>query len=1113
MADRTAVHDLLTIFLSYYAGAGGGAAKANLEWEFRFSSFRVFNAKYAPDFALLYDEFASVGAYLQRFGWKLDGRPKRMKRTALPLSTVMNSNGGNDSSVRITEFQGKFEMETKTPYVTSSRLKAVQDLSELLHVRASMQTEKIESGLTQQDIKSRRDRALSDGTATVRDITRTTFVHPDFPSMRIDCSDILMAGGRNSGSPKRSFEIELEILPERIKALTAARIVDALRQIVMGIQFGKFGIMSGPKWKGHMDCLNDRLASSQMRFPQPVSVASVHVDQIIRGEFAVTEKADGKRSLLFLSCSSSATAASSSTSSTRELFRVDFFGRLVPIGLQLAESLHSNISSFLLDVEFIESKNLYLVFDIYFFEGTTDWQGAASSSSCSSSSSLTKEELGRLKFHSVPLLERYKFLNALLSFCAPHWQGKGKDSTRIVLKNMVFPSGQAPGDNRPVFEFIHGVLSGQLTFEYKVEGLLFTHLSATLPINSGSANLSFALPVGTTLSATRWNGAVKFKPPEETTNDFQLGAFEWDEDSKSVFIPLRAYLPSTNQLVPFEGILPHDPLGEKHKFLRIENQQSLSRREVLDPSFVLELGNLQLYEGLIVECAFDLRKCVWVPVRARPDKRFPNSVDVVYANWELIHSPVVLPQTVTQAEDFLRRQEQKEVDVVERRPAAVAAAAASSSIATPAASLLGATTDVYYRELASTDKFTEALREFHNGVKRMALQTCISHFPRQGRRLRLLDLAVGRGGDLRKYLHQCHHLEKVVGVDISSVNLELCCRRFLQMSVGGDALMAGTNPLALDLLHGSSSWSFDDRNLWTANSKFAFSSSSSSTSSSSSLLQSKDLLPEKHSFDIAALHFALHYFWKEEAELDRLLTNVSFALPVGGFFLATCFDGEQVHEYFQRNDALTLHDQESGQIYLQVRPAYDRKLRGGAGHFNEDEAFGFEIQVFNRSINEETTMSEWLVHSTVLRRKMEALGFRLVPLHEFFSRQHSNDFLKPLTRFDQLFWHMYLKWRHHGTPPVIPQDQLMTVCGWNRLFVFQRVALTPIGLNANPGQVSSSLSTMNRRTLHPNTRMPGNQRIVKFANNVHLHAANYYGLTVPLSDVSKTLFGGSAKRR
>lgn len=1110
MSDRAAVHDLLTTFMSYYATN----PSIPLEWEFRFSSFRVYNARFAHDYRIMYDEYASVGALLQKFGWRLDGKAQHLKRWIIQTPFITNSNNsGVTGTTRITEVKNTLAMEYKTPYL-ASKTSAMKELSDTYHIRASLQQEKMEKGLTQHDIRTKRDAAVHDGTASLRDITRTSFIHPDFPSMRIDFSDILTKQSTNSVSTNTSslssssgkarlYEIELEILPDKVRLLSSAKIIDAIRQIIMGLQFGKHGIVSGPRWKATTIALNDVLGFAQIRFPQPISISKLHLSSIIQGEFAVTEKADGKRCLLFLS---------GAEQQKRELFRVDFYGRLISIGLSLDETLHSTFLSFLLDAEFIEETNTYLIFDIYLYEGTTDWLPLSSVKSASPSMYSNSETTGRIMFHSALLVERYNVLNAILTKCTNSWIGKGKETTHLQLKNMIFPSGQTAKDNRALFEFIHNVNHKVVKFPYKVEGLLFTHTKATLPINATSSS-SFHLPINTTITATRWNGAVKHKSPEETTNDFQLGAFEWDEDSKSLFIPLYCYVSSTGQLAPFEGILPNDPFGQKHTFLRFENQQSLSRREVSAESFVFELGNLQLFPGAIVECFFDLQQARWIPIRCRPDKCFPNSVDVVYANWELIHSPLNLPTSVEEAEEMMKLQ--SEIEDPEFT------SATTTSILLPTAPPCAITKTVYYRESSSADENTKALREFNNYIKRIALRTCIDKTParQQGRKLQVLDFAIGRGGDLKKYFMESQTIGRVLGIDLSDANLELCHRRFSQINLSGPEILSSGSGFTLDLLHGSASWSLENSSQWMKHSKYLYCSQPTAGSSSALQSQLSTVLPQKHSMDIATLHFALHYFWKSEDELDRLLSNIQFVLPVGGFFLATCYDGQEVHDFFLRNDALTLHDKSSGEIYLQVRPKYDRaKHPTFLANDDPENIFGLEIEIFNKSINEETMMSEWLVHPAVLQKKMELLGFRMIPLHEFFGKQ-CPEFIKPLLRTDHLFWHMYLKWKRHGIPPVIPPEQLSTACGWNRLFVFQRMDMGPIGDSSLYSlQTHTSTSFFSTavgsggeinnqpRMLHKHTRMPNNQSAVKFSNLVHLHPSNYYGLTLPLQDAKQTLF-------
>jgi SAM-dependent methyltransferase len=148
------------------------------------------------------------------------------------------------------------------------------------------------------------------------------------------------------------------------------------------------------------------------------------------------------------------------------------------------------------------------------------------------------------------------------------------------------------------------------------------------------------------------------------------------------------------------------------------------------------------------------------------------------------------------------------------------------------------------RHLQQEDTPTPSeIRPFHNHVKAQLLQSAT----REETATRLLDIGVGRGGDLHKWVSM--GIERVWGMDIDESALEEARHRTAakEIEIG--------------------------RTL-----RYEYSTE----------------LPNERRFDIVSCQFAIHYFCDSADHLDELLTNVAARLRNRGRFLVTCMHGDLV---------------------------------------------------------------------------------------------------------------------------------------------------------------------------------------------------------------------------
>jgi mRNA (guanine-N7-)-methyltransferase len=215
------------------------------------------------------------------------------------------------------------------------------------------------------------------------------------------------------------------------------------------------------------------------------------------------------------------------------------------------------------------------------------------------------------------------------------------------------------------------------------------------------------------------------------------------------------------------------------------------------------------------------------------------------------------------------------------------------------------------------------LKKYHNGVKRslIARYTC--------RGSTLLDIATGRGGDLRKWMDA--GISCVTGLDISEVELQEARRRYME-------LVDGRRP------HHRFQCEFN-------------------ASSSLGLEVWKD--PGGVTYDAVTCMFALHYFCGSEDSLRTLLQTVVANLRVGGTFFGVVPDGKCVNEYLISGKSAA---------FFTITPGWT----GLPQAFGS--AYSFEI-IDTVTASTQDVVKEYLVYENVLCALAETIG--LHPIQPF----------------------------------------------------------------------------------------------------------------------------------
>ena len=331
------------------------------------------------------------------------------------------------------------------------------------------------------------------------------------------------------------------------------------------------------------------------------------------------------------------------------------------------------------------------------------------------------------------------------------------------------------------------------------------------------------------------------------------------------------------------------------------------------------------------------------------------------------------------------------------------------------------------------------MRNFHNWIK-LNLITNISEFylsnsfrnvvtnhirvldpkgantPKFGKKLSLLDISVGRGGDLAKW--DKAFITHVFGFDpsVESINSK-----------------DPQNPGAKERLK---NYKFQNSALKKTNVLFEVGNAIFPTGAQGIPNVSEkitDFLNVKKLplFDLVSCQFSLHYFFVSEIALRNVLTLVSTFLKPGGYFFGTAINGKEIIKYFNlAGNAQAIR----GKLYqidrlFDVNINLNKKPFGNKYNFTIFDKFD-QTNYFN-TIPQST---EYLVNfDTFIRIAKE---YSLEPVNiNFFEKSQGvyTNFNGNIINFEEIF--KLNKWRPKNEP--ITMDELQ-ISFLNSTFVFQK---------------------------------------------------------------------------
>lgn len=664
--------------------------------------------------------------------------------------------------------------------------------------------------------------------------------------------------------------------------------------------------------------------------------------------YAVTDKADGERHLLFIS-------------KTGGIYLISNGMDVLSTGTHTENDKHFNT---IIDGELIKLDksgkfiNRFIAFDIY-YANHKDYR---------------KEPfMLRTKPNELPRLCRLKILNLLVS-------GLQQIPNRGVGSSYVSVSTKTFLHSGNIFEDCRKILNEAGNYEYNTDGLIFTHTTYGVGAEDQGKSGPNRL--------TTWKYSFKWKPSEYNTIDFLISTQKDKTNNEivsSVFVeqvsmsyktlilkcgysekdhgfmnPVYDVIDKIKEKEredsdpevkkddkPYsaEQFVPHNPVIPFAGFcnipIRPDGRMQTIENEPIEDDTIVEFK----FDKMKYEAGETIQSC-WIPLRNRYDKTakyksgenmFGNSYHTANSNWHSIHYAVT--------KDMMCG--------VEPVPS------------------IEVSSDVYYNN-ATKKSNTEGLRNFHNAFVKKTLIRSVSKANDT-----LIDYGCGKGGDFSKWIDR--NLSFVFGVDYSKDNIENrfdgAYARFLTNSkrynkmpdvlfVNGDCSKNIKNGDAVE-----------DNGLNKEIVSAVFGQGDKSKFKTHARIY-ESFGVGMTGFNVSSCQFAIHYFFKNINTFHNFLRNVSECTAMNGYFIGTCYDGDTVMRQLHRFPYDTgVKMYEGNKLICEIVKQYNNE------DFDDNEScLGKQILVYQDSINQ--YLPEYLVNFRFLVKMMEIYGFNLLTRQE-----------------------------------------------------------------------------------------------------------------------------------
>jgi SAM-dependent methyltransferase len=522
----------------------------------------------------------------------------------------------------------------------------------------------------------------------------------------------------------------------------------------------------------------------------------------------------------------------------------------------------------------------------------------------------------------------------------------------------------------------------------------------------------------------------KWKPADKNSIDFFI-RFEKDMETNKV---LTVYDNSIDEYIKnkpyrichlYVGQQQKSKDGEKPVLFRKEENKYLAHLFLKDGEVRDQTGHI-LQDGTVVEFCYndDItvdEKFRWMPLRTRHDKTeivlrqkrgYGNYIDIANKVWRSITNPILMTDISLLADD---KTNVKHMELLR------------SKIGHDLI-ILGNKEDAYHQ---ITTNLAKPMRNFHNWLKDLSIRTYCAPMYQSTKKLTILDLACGTGGDLMKFYFA--QAEFYVGIDINYNSLNSA----LDGAISRYTKFRNQHP------------NFPKMYFINADLSIPLNFTDQSRSIVNMSTENKALLtkffPEEKTkrtmFDRITCQFAIHYFFKNDETWTNFKNTVSMGLKPNGYMIVTTFDARTAIKLLGDSDQYTqyyVNEKGEKKVLFDIVKKFDQV------DLSKPIGTGYPIDFHNALISRENVYNtEYLVDNLFLKNDLfESCGLKLVDT-DLFSNQfelHRRYFQTIVKHEEEKRTREYLM---HAGEYYNQQDEVNKACyeltKLNRYYIFRKI--------------------------------------------------------------------------